>query len=328
MNRYLITGFSGFVAGHFIDYLYSINEECEIIGISRRLPNIDLAYYADRLSVKVFCIDMIDKDAVKDVIREFCPDYVLHLAAYSSVAYSWEYPTDSFLNNCNLFLNLVDVIREINPHCRILSVGSSEEYGGVNSKNLPLTEDQALNPMSPYAVARVSQELMSKVYVNAYGMDIIMTRSFNHIGPRQDDRFVVPSFIKRIIDLKRQGACEGVINTGDTEIVRDFVDVRDVVRAYYMLLMKGSSGEVYNICSGSGIRLSNIIDCIAKEVGITVSAKVIPELIRPSENKTIVGSFAKIQSELGWEPEIDFKTTIRDMIIHQNATFDRCNRRD
>ncbi len=314
MKKIAITGFSGFVAGHFLDYLYNEQIECEVLGIDRDTPKLDLSKYADRIRIRFVIIDLMDKEALQSIFSSFNPDFVLHLAAFSSVAYSWRYPSESFKNNSNIFLNLIDAIHEVNPNCRILSVGSSEEYGNVSKDDLPLKEDQPIAPVSPYAVARVSQELMSKVYVKAFGMKVILTRSFNHIGPRQDDRFVVPSFIKRILDIKNTGLNEGEIETGDTMIIRDFVDVRDVVRAYYMLLTEGTPGEIYNICSGNALRLSEIIDCIADEVGVKVSTKVNPEFVRPDDNKEIVGSADKIENELGWKPEIDIRDTIKDMI--------------
>lgn len=242
------------------------------------------------------------------------PDYVLHLAAFSSVAYSWKYPAESFTNNSNIFLNLVDVIRDTDSKCRVLSVGSSEEYGNVAHEDLPIRENQPLDPLSPYAVARVAQEWMSKCYVNAYGMNIVLTRSFNHIGPRQDQRFVVPSFIKRIKDIKESGKGEGTIETGNLEIIRDFVDVRDVVRAYYLLLTKGKPGEIYNVCSGHGIKLSSVIDIIADIVGVKVNTVTNPDFVRPNDNMEIVGSPYKIETELGWKPEIGLEETLKDMI--------------
>lgn len=301
-----------------MDYLYENDIRCEILGLDRATPKIDLAKYADKLNIRFSVIDLMDREALKSVFATFQPNYCLHLAAFSSVAYSWKFPSESFTNNSNIFLNLIDAIRETDASCRVLSVGSSEEYGNVSREELPLKESQRVNPVSPYAVARVSQELMSKVYVKAYGMNVIMTRSFNHIGPRQDDRFVIPSFIKRIIEIKKSGKSEGEIETGDTTIIRDFVDVRDVVRAYYMLLENGTPGEIYNICSGNAYRLSEIIDGIAEQVGVKVSARVNPEFVRPDDNKEIVGSAYKIESELGWKPVIDIRDTLRDMIAERS----------
>lgn len=314
MKKIVITGVSGFVARHFIDYIYHNNIECQILGIDHTLPNIDFTHYSSRLNISFSIVDLLDKDALKSLIKNFMPDYVIHLAAYSSVAYSWKFPSVSFMNNSNIFLNLIDSIREIVPACRVLSVGSSEVYGNVALSDLPLKENHSVNPVSPYAVSRVSQELLSKVYSKAYGMNLIMTRSFNHIGPGQDDRFVIPSFIKRIIAIKKRGMTEGEIETGDTSIIRDFVDVRDVVRAYYLLLTAGTSGEVYNICSGNAYRLADIINSIAEEVGVKIYTKVNPEFVRPDDNREIVGSLSKIKAELNWTPIIEFRKTITDMI--------------
>ncbi len=296
------------------DFLNDNDIECEILGIDRISPRIDIGKYSDKLKIRFSIIDLMDRETLKNVLAVFKPDYILHLAAFSSVAYSWKYPTESFTNNSNIFLNLIDAVREVDPKCRVLSVGSSEEYGNVSKADLPLRENQYINPVSPYAVARVAQEMMSKVYVKAFGMNIIMTRSFNHIGTRQDDRFVVPSFIKRILEIKKAGLDKGEIETGDITIIRDFVDVRDVVRAYYLLLTKGTPGEIYNICSGKARKLSEIIDFIAHEIGIEITAKVNPEFVRPDDNREIVGTAYKIESELGWKPEIDIQQTLLDMI--------------
>ena len=191
--------------------------------------------------------------------------------------------------------------------------------------HLTLT-NQPLNPLSPYAVARVSQEQLSRVYADAYGLQIIMTRSFNHIGPRQDERFVIPSFIKRILAIKKSGQPEGLIESGDLSIIRDFVDVRDVVDAYYKLLISGTVGEVYNICSGKGISLSEVVRIIAEEVGVDVSTKTNPDFVRPNDNKEIVGTPYKIETELGWKRKWNLRDTIKDMIEWQVANRDQALR--
>ncbi len=323
MKKIMITGFSGFVASHFVEYLYNKELEYEICGLDINEPCFDYSQFEDRLIISCQIADMTDIDRVRDVVAGFKPDYILHLAAFSSVAYSWKHPSSSFLNNCNIFLNLVSVVREECPLCRILSVGSSEEYGNVLHENLPIRENQAKEPVSPYAVARVSQEMLSKIFVDAYGMEIIMTRSFNHIGPRQDERFVIPSFIRRILDIKESGQSRGEIETGNLDIVRDFVDVRDVVKAYYLLLMEGKKGEVYNICSEKGITLREVVDIIADEVGISVSTRTNPDYVRPSDNMEIVGSAYKIESELGWSREYDFEQTIGDMVQYMDRRNDK-----
>lgn len=320
MKKLLITGFSGFVATHFVEYLYKENLIYDICGIDINEARFNYSKFNDKLKISEYVVDMTDIEKLRNVVERFKPDYILHLASFSSVAYSWKYPSESFTNNCNIFLNLVSVVREICPECRMLSIGSSEEYGNVAHEDLPIRENQNKAPLSPYAVARVSQEMLSKVFVDAYGMEIIMTRSFNHIGPRQDERFVIPSFIRRILDIKKNGMKVGEIETGDITIIRDFVDVRDVVRAYYLLLIKGEKGEIYNICSGKGIMLKDVVKVIADEVGVKIRTKINPDFIRPNDSKEIVGSAYKIESEIGWKREYEFNKTIEDMVKYMEGT--------
>ena len=314
MSNILITGFSGFVSHHFLEYLYQNKIPTDIYGLDLREPLFSCKKYEKLFNIRFKEINLLNIEALRELFTEFTPDYILHLASFSSVAYSWKHPAESFSNNTNIFLNLVATVSEFNSNCRILSVGSSEEYGDVSVSDLPLTEESALKPVSPYAVARVSQEMLSRVYVDSYHVNIILTRSFNHIGMWQDERFVIASFISRALQLKKAGLTEGTIETGDLMIVRDFVDVRDVVRAYYLLLMKGKCGEVYNICSGKGIKLKTVIDIIGEQVGIKIHTKINPEYVRLNDNKEIIGSFGKIKSELGWNPQISFEQTIKEMI--------------
>lgn len=317
MKKILITGFSGFVASYFLDYLYENHLDYEIIGMDIRKPIYDLNKYANAFPIQFYEIDLLDVAKLVSVFGSVKPDYVLHLAAYSSVAYSWKHPEESFINNCNVFLNVVDMIKRFSPDCRILSVGSSEEYGNVKHEDLPVRENQELNPLSPYAVARVSQEQLSKLYADSFEVKIIMTRSFNHIGPRQDDRFVIPSFIKRIISIKNNGQKQGEIETGDLSIIRDFVDVRDVVDAYYKLLISGTVGGIYNVCSGKGIILKDAVRIIASEVGVDVKTKTNSLFIRPNDNMEMVGTSYKLETELGWKRKWSFEESIKDMIKYQ-----------
>lgn len=317
MKKMLITGFSGFVCRHFLNYLKDKGTEYEVLGVDVNPPKFSMESYAPVLQMEFQTVNLLDTEKVNEIISTFRPDYILHLASFSSVTYSWEHPADCFNNNTRIFLNLTEAIRnEGLMDCRILSVGSSEEYGNVTKEQVPLREDMKLYPVSPYAVARVSQEMLAKVLVDGYGMKILLTRSFNHMGPFQDQRFVVPSFIRRIMDIRDAGKTEGEIETGDTAIIRDFVDVRDVVRAYEQLLMEGTPGEIYNICGGKGVALSEVIDEIADLLGVKVTTRVNPEFVRPDDNRIIIGSADKINRELGWETQIPLRQTLMDMITH------------
>lgn len=318
MDRYLITGFSGFVGRHFVEYLENNGDICLVKGLDIAPPDFGFDLYSN-VKIGFERIDLLSKGQVENIIQEFQPTAILHLASFSSVAFSWKEPVQSFQNNTNIFLNLIDAVRTAKMDVRILSIGSSEEYGNVTDGDLPLTEEHRLNPVSPYAVARISQEYLSRIYTDGYGMDIVLTRSFNHIGPMQKETFFVSSMAKQLVELKRSGRKRGEIVTGDVSIVRDFTDVRDVVRAYHLLLHRGRRGEVYNVCSGRGLSLKELIDIMAGQLGLEVDINVDDRLIRPADNRKIVGSNEKIKRELGWENAIPLEQSLKDMIDHWRA---------
>jgi GDP-4-dehydro-6-deoxy-D-mannose reductase len=313
--RIMITGITGFVGIHFLDYLNVTEPGSEVMGISRHMDEFDKARYPN-LKITIKLIDLLNKDAVGIILSDFEPEYILHLASVSSVALSWQTPLESFVNNTNIFLNLVEEVRVYKIKCRILSIGSSEEYGEVKESQLPLTEEHQLRPVSPYAVARVSQEMLSAIYAEGFNLDIVITRSFNHIGPEQRDKFVVSSFAKQLVQIANGADKEKKIITGDLSIVRDFLDVRDVVRAYYILLKQGEKNSVYNICSGNGTVLQDIITILSKLLNITIHTEVDPKLIRPNENRKIMGSYQKMKKDFGWQPEISLEQTLSDIIAY------------
>jgi GDP-4-dehydro-6-deoxy-D-mannose reductase len=313
MKKFLITGFSGFVSRHFCEYLERNGIRSLIKGIDVHYPDFKRESFKN-IKFNFERIDLLDKGKVENVIFEFQPDYILHLASVSSVAFSWKEPILSFQNNTNIFLNLLEALRKLSISTRILSIGSSEEYGEVKEKDLPLTENHPLKPVSPYAVARVSQELLSHLYVNGYGLDIVMTRSFNHTGPFQKDIFVLPSFVKQLVQIKKNGTKSDELITGDISVVRDFTDVRDVVAAYYLLLTKGEKGNIYNVCSGKGWSLIEIINIINRTLEIEVRTRADAKLFRPGDNKIIIGSNEKLKNTLKWETKYSLEQTLKDMI--------------
>lgn len=312
MEKILITGLSGFVAKHFLAFLDSKHIRTQVLGIDiqpfstfSEFKYIDFSYV---------CVDLLQKEEIERILFQFQPEYILHLASYSSVAFSWKNPILSFQNNVNIFLNLLEVIRKYSLNTRILSIGSSEEYGNVNSSEIPLKETSRLDPLSPYAVARVSQEMLSRLYANSYNQDIVMTRSFNHIGPGQSDVFVVSSFVRRILEAKLTGEQNIELPVGNIDIVRDFLDVRDVVEAYYKLLHHGKKGEVYNVCSGRAVRLSEILAIIADLLEVKIIPIVDESFIRPNDNMLIVGDNSKLCKDTEWYPKYNLKESINDII--------------
>jgi GDP-4-dehydro-6-deoxy-D-mannose reductase len=320
MKKILITGVSGFVGGHFVQYLTTNHQDLEIHGISRSKPAWDFIPSLPELTKNTHFhqLDLMNIPKIKSLIEEIQPDYILHLAAQSSVAQSWKTPVDSFMNNTNIFLNIIDTVRLNDFNARVLSVGSSEQYGIVSEQDLPLFEKSPQNPANPYAVARVAQEQLARIYATGYGLDICCTRSFNHCGPGQTDRFVVSAIVKQFARIAH-GLQDPVIHIGNGSIVRDFIDVHDVIDAYYTLLTKGQKGEVYNICSGQGRAIQEIVTMLVKMLCIQVEVHQEESQIRPIDNPRIVGSFQKIQRDLGWKPTITFEESLQSMYEYWDA---------
>lgn len=312
MQKFLITGFSGFVGKNFINYLESNCLKSDVVGIDIVNPEISPSDF-DYVKIKFFKTDLKDRDRLCKLIYDFRPDYILHLASYSSVAGSWKSPNSSFQNNVNIFLNLMEAVQKSGVKCRILSVGSSEVYGAVKISELPLCENHKLNPSSPFGVARASQEMLAKLYCEVYGLDIIITRSFNHIGPGQKDMFAISSFARQLVDIKKNRQTE-FITAGNVLIVRDFIDVRDVVCAYHKLLLNGKKGEIYNVCSGYGVSLQNVIQIMCEILDLQILIKEDIKLKRPKDNPVIVGSNEKIKNELKWTNEYQLEKSLNDVL--------------
>ena len=308
MKKYLITGIGGFVGRYFWLYLLDRGEDFQVLGLDR-MPEAPWTH----LLFQYRPLDLMDSTALRGVVEEFQPDAVVHLASMSSVGQSWKAPADCFSNNTGIFLNLIEAVRSACPEARVLSVGSSEEYGDYPACAMPLREDYELRPGNPYAVARVAQEMFSRVYARSYGLKIMMTRSFNHMGPGQRETFVVPSFVKQLVEIKKNGPT-GMMHVGNVDIVRDFLDVRDVVDAYGRILEEGRPGEVYNVCSGEGVSLRSLVQRLSSLLDVDVDLVVDNALIRPADNLCIVGDTKKLRQDLGWECRYRLEESLREMI--------------
>lgn len=316
--KLIITGIGGFVAYHFIEYLKSIQSNLEILGLDIA-DNIEINY--SKFNYKK--IDLRNYNEVFEILSEYKPDYILHLASISSVSKSWTMPLDSFINNTNIFLNIVESIRQLKLSTRILSIGSSEEYGKYSANQMPLKETDELHPANPYAIARVSQEMLSKLYADEYGLNIVMTRSFNHIGIKQKSTFVVASFVEQLINIKTNKQTS--IKVGNIEIIRDFLDVRDVVEVYYKLLKFGKKGEIYNVCSNRGIKLLDIIKIISDILNIKPIIEIDKSRIRPDDNMIIIGDNSKIKKEFGFTPKYLITESLKEIV---NEKIEYINERE
>ncbi|MEO6772599.1 MAG: GDP-mannose 4,6-dehydratase [Kofleriaceae bacterium] len=304
--RVLITGCFGFVGRYLVEALARAEVPAEVIAVDRQarpagFPEVAHAYE----------LDLLDLGAFEQVIARHRPDRLVHLASFSSVGLSWREPIASFTNNTNIFLNVLECVRRLSPATRVLSIGSSEEYGLVTEADLPLRETSPLRPLSPYAVARVAQEHLGEVYVRGYGLDVVATRSFNHVGPGQSAQFVISALAQQVAELAR-GARDR-IQVGTTSVVRDFLDVRDVVAAYLALLDRGARREVYNICSGRGTSIAEVVAMLGRIANVEPVLEVDPALVRPVENTIVVGDHGKLTAAVGWRPTIALEQSLRDV---------------
>jgi GDP-4-dehydro-6-deoxy-D-mannose reductase len=310
--NYTITGASGFVAGHLIETILKNDSKAQITALDLSEPDYSFIDPALRNSVRYANVDLLSMNDLIKIFEASKPHFIIHLAAFSSVAYSWQKPIECFNNNFNIFLNVLEAVKKVTPETRILSVGSSEQYGIVSADNIPIKETTPPNPIIPYAVARVAQEYMANVYVKGFNLDIVSTRSFNHFGPRQDERFVLSSFAKQIAEIKK-GIRNPVTTVGDLNIIRDFTDVRDVSKAYLSLLEKGIPGEIYNVCSGIGRKIIDCLNLLIETAGIQCKIQKSEELIRPVDNPIIIGDNTKLKERTGWFPETPFEITLHDL---------------
>jgi GDP-4-dehydro-6-deoxy-D-mannose reductase len=313
--EYLITGCGGFVGSHYLDYLHTTGLTEEVVGIGTTAP----LNAPNGLRFRFIDCNLLDAKKIGESIKKIRPRICVHLASMSSVAASWTYPDKSFHNNTDIFLNLLEAVREYSPETRILSVGSSEQYGALSLPAEFFTESDRLAPQSPYAVAKYSQELIGQVYCESFELDIVMTRSFNHIGPGQAERFAVSGFSRSFAQAMNGGDELLVLPTGNIEVIRDFIDVRDVVSAYEAILRGAHTGTVYNVCSGVGVALSSVINKLSEISGVIARTETEQSRLRPSDNNVVVGSHAALTNELGWEPMIPLDQSLRDILKYWQA---------
>jgi len=309
--KVLITGVSGMAGSHLAEYLLN-RGDIEVSGTIKWRSNLEnIIHFRDKL--KLYECDIRDAHAVKTVLSENKPDFIFHLAAQSYVQFSWRAPSETLSTNIIGELNVFEAVRELKLDSRIHIAGSSEEYGMVHPDEVPIKECNPLRPLSPYGVSKVAQDLLGYQYFQSYGLKIVRTRAFNHTGPRRGEVFVSSNFAKQIVEIEK-GRRKPVIHVGNLDAVRDFLDVRDVVRAYYLALEKGVPGEVYNIASGKGYKIRELLDKLLKIAKVDIKVEVDPSRLRPSDVELLVGSSEKFQKATGWKPEIPFEKTLEDLV--------------
>ncbi|MBI1797655.1 MAG: GDP-mannose 4,6-dehydratase [Candidatus Eisenbacteria bacterium] len=316
MRRVLVTGVTGFAGSHLVDYMLE-RGDCEIVGIQRwrsRTENIE--HFADRITL-LEC-DLRDASSTRDTLEKVRPDWIFHLAAQSFVPTSWSAPTESLSTNIIGQVNLFEAVRRLGLECRIQLACSSEEYGLVLPDELPIRETNPLRPLSPYAVSKVGQDLLGYQYWMSWKLDCVRTRGFNHEGPRRGPVFVASDFAKQIADIEK-GRKAPVISVGNLDARRDFTDVRDMVRAYWLALEKCEPGEVYNICTGAAWTIRKVLDHLLSLTKTKIEVRQDPARLRPSDVPVLIGDSTKFVKATGWKPTIPFEQTLRDMLEYWRA---------
>jgi len=306
-HRVFITGASGFVGRHLIQFL--IRRGDSVAGTC--FPE-DPASCQLGDNVLLERVDIRSKDQLAPLIQDFSPHWVVHLAAISNVRVSWEKRQETVEINLLGTLNLLEVLREMIPPPRLLFVSSSDVYGILEPTDHPLREEEPIQVVNPYAFSKASAEMLVRFYSQIEGVEGIIIRAFPHTGPGQSPLFVCSDWAYQIASLERKSG--GLLNIGNLEIKRDFTDVRDVVRAYVALLEKGQAGEIYNVCSGQPVSLQWILDTLISYSSSPIRIKVDPQRLRKADIPLLYGDNTKLRTTTGWQPEYPLGQTLKDLL--------------
>ena len=336
--RVLITGVTGMAGSHLAEYLLDI-EGLEVYGIYRwrsRQDNLENLKRADKVNIvtggfesmvhertdssklNLIEADITDSFSMKWVIGAVRPDRIFHLAAQSYVHASWGAPAETLHTNIIGEVNLLEAVRSAGIAPKIHIAGSSEEYGLVLPEEIPVKETNPLRPLSPYGVSKVSQEMLAYQYHMSYELKTIVTRAFNHEGPRRGEVFVTSNFAKQIAEIEK-GLKPPVIYVGDLSSVRDWSDVRDVIKAYWLATEECKDGEVYNIGSGVGREVREMLDMLLGMSNVDIDIQVDHARLRPSDVKVLVCDSTRFRNLTGWEPQIPFEKTLEDLLGYWRA---------
>lgn len=306
--RALITGANGFVGGHLCEHL--LDSGWQLVGVGReavsRYPRLQ-----ERMS---FCsVDLLDATALGELVGETAPDTVFHLAAQAHPPTSFRDPAATLTANMLMQLNLFEAIRAAQLDPTVLVVSSGEVYGAVQPADLPIDEDTPLRPVSPYAVSKVTQDMLAYQYWAAHGLRTIRIRPFNHTGPGQDDGYAPPAFARQIARIEK-GLQPPVVQVGNLSARRDFTDVRDVVRGYRLAVERGEPGQVYNLGAGRATSIQEILDGLLRHSQADIAVEIDPERMRPVDTPLIVCDARRLRERTGWQPVIPLAQTLSDLL--------------
>lgn len=306
--RVLITGAGGFVGSHLAAHLGAAQPGAQLLGTTLfQSERVHPAVHDSRR------IDLKDYAKVRALLADFQPAAIYHLAAQAFVPRSFEAPWETLENNIRAQLNIIRACLELDMRPRILIVSSAEIYGEVSPAQLPLDESSPIRPTNPYSVSKVAQDMLALQYHLSHDLPIMRARPFNHIGPSQNQRFVAPAFAMQIARIEANKS-EAVIYVGNLEAKRDFTDVRDIVRAYSMIINSGVPGEAYNVASGKAYSIRQLLDILLSLSDMKIEARVDPDRLRPVDVPEIRGDASKLRRDTGWQTRFTFAETLSDVL--------------
>jgi GDP-4-dehydro-6-deoxy-D-mannose reductase len=307
--RSLITGCAGFAGSHLADLLLEQGEEVvALLGPNESRANI--RHIEKRL--EIVSGDLRDGAGILDLLRASKPQRIYHLAAFSAPARSFENPLETYQVNFTGTLHLLSAWLRVGMDCRFLFVSSVEVYGSVPRSQLPLREEAEMRPLNPYAGSKAAAEILAAQFFRSYGLPIVRVRPFNHTGPRQSPEFVCSKLARQAAEIEL-GRRPPVIVAGNTQAVRDFSDVRDIVRGYRDLLERGEAGEVYHLCSGRGVSIAAVLETLLGLSARTAAIQVDPSLVRSNEAAEVWGDYSRAKGAVGWEPCFPLSATLAEL---------------
>ena len=307
-RRVFITGITGFAGTHLVKELRLRGVEASGTAYPEK-PGEWNASPEER----VFVQDIIDDKGLSALIAQARPDWVFHLAAVSNVRHSWEKRRETLETNLTGTLNLFEAVRKHVPEARVLYVSSSDVYGILSPLSKALSEEDAVEPVNPYAFTKIGGEILSRFYARIEGLDLVIARPFPHTGPGQSPDFVCSDWASQIAQIEKRRK-EPVIKVGNLDAERDFLDVRDVVKAYILLMEKGERGEIYNICSGNAVSLKEVLDILLSFSGESIGIEVDPGKMRKIDIPFLAGDNRKIRRRTSWQPNISISRSLEDLI--------------
>ena len=322
MKKVLITGITGFAGSHLMDYILE-NTDYEVYGIKRMNANLrNICHALDR--IKLYDADLLDESSLISVLKKVMPDQIYHLGALSWVTPSWDMPAIYMQTNAIGTINLFEAMRVVGCNARILTSATPEEFGDVPADLIPITEETRIRPINPYAASKAAQDMVCITYHASYNMDIVRTRAFNHEGPRRYIHGAIASFAYQIARIER-GLQEPVILVGNLNATRNFTDVRDTVRAYYLAMEKGESGELYIIGTDQIYTMREVLDMLISHSTMAdkISIQIDPVRVRPTELMTFIGDDTKFKKKTGWERKYNLSETLETVLNYWREFIDK-----